>query len=113
MTSHFANDGVRTISINSTDIVEGQLVGKFKLTEMLKLFQNSAGSVYTNYKPYEISPAQSLDFDFKVYDKIVEIFYPDVEVSSNTFLKGKIDADTDEFLLTFNSPSIKVKEKVN
>ena len=36
---------------------------------------------------------QFLNFDFTIYDKIVEVFIPEVKISENTRFKGKINAD--------------------
>jgi hypothetical protein len=104
--SSFAPDSVRTIEINSPDIITGYVGGRFQVRELGKLMQNSLGSIYTNYKPFEISEGQELTFNFKIYNKIVEVFFPDVEFGPNTFIRGDIVADEGDFKLTFRSPSI-------
>lgn len=104
--SKFGPDSVRTIDINSPDIITGYVSGKFKVREMGRLMQNSLGSIYTNYKPYQISEGQELSFNFKIYNKIVEVFFPEVEFGPNTFIRGDIVADEGDFKLTFRSPSI-------
>tara|TARA_R110000868_G_scaffold212709_2_gene462618 strand:+ start:9214 stop:13623 length:4410 start_codon:yes stop_codon:yes gene_type:complete len=106
ITSTFENDGARLIDINSPDIITGFLKGKFKVAELGKLAANSVGSIYTNYKPYEISSGQRLAFNFKIYNKIVDVFLPEVKFGANTFIKGDIIADQGDFKLTFKSPSI-------
>lgn len=105
--SSFDRDTVRTIEINSPDIITGYMRGKFKVNEIGKLVQNSVGSIYTNYKPFEISEGQYLDFNFKIYNKIVDVFFPEVAFDPNTFMRGNIVADEGDFKLTFKSPSIK------
>ena len=104
--SSFDQDTVRTVEINSPDIITGYVRGKFKVNEIGKLVQNSVGSIYTNYKPYEISAGQHLDFNFKIYNKIVDVFFPDVAFDPNTFIRGNIVSDEGDFKLTFKSPSI-------
>ncbi|SFR48593.1 Family of unknown function [Robiginitalea myxolifaciens] len=104
--SSFDQDTVRTIEINSPDIITGYMRGKFKTRELGRLLQNSAGSIYTNYRPYEISPGQELNFNFSIYNKIVEVFLPEVSFGPNTFIRGNIDADAGDFKLNFRSPSI-------
>lgn len=106
VSSTFENDSIRTIDINSTDIVTGYMKGKFKVKELGKLVQNSLGTVYTNYRPFEISDGQTLAFNFKVYNKIVDVFFPEVKFDPNTFIKGNIIADEGDFKLNFKSPSI-------
>ena len=104
--SAFESDSIRTININSPDIITGYLRGNFKVNELGKLVQNSLGSIYTNYRPFEISGGQNLAFNFKIYNKIVDVFFPEVKFDPNTFIKGNIKADEGDFKLTFKSPSI-------
>jgi len=106
ITSSFDNENVRTININSPDIITGFMKGDFKVKELGKLVQNSLGSIYTNYRPFQISDGQNLSFNFKIYNKIVDVFFPKVRFDPNTFIKGKIVADEGDFKLNFESPSI-------
>ena len=106
VSSSFENDSTRIIDINSPDIITGYLKGNFRVKELGRLVQNSLGSIYTNYKPYEISDGQTLAFNFKIYNKIVDVFFPEVKFDPNTFIKGNIIADEGDFKLTFKSPSI-------
>ncbi|MFX0558386.1 translocation/assembly module TamB domain-containing protein [Maribacter sp. CXY002] len=106
ITSSFESDSVRIININSPDIITGFMKGNFRVNELGKLVQNSLGSIYTNYRPFEISPGQYLNFNFKIYNKIVDVFFPEVKFDPNTFIKGKIVSDEGDFKLNFESPSI-------
>lgn len=110
ISSNFDADKIRTITINSTDVVNGVIVGKFKFNQLENLVTNSVGSLYANYKPLKVSKGQFLRFDFTIYNKIIEIFYPDIELATNTVVRGKIDADKQEFKLKFNSPQIKAAQ---
>lgn len=106
ISSTFENDSTRTIDINSPDIITGFMKGNFKVGELGKLVQNSIGSIYTNYKPFEISGGQNLAFNFRIYNKIVDVFFPEVKFGPNTFIKGNIISDEGDFKLTFKSPGI-------
>ncbi|MFS4415700.1 translocation/assembly module TamB domain-containing protein [Maribacter sp. 2307ULW6-5] len=106
ITSSFGEDGSRTIDIDSPDIITGYMKGNFKVGELGRLLQNSLGSIYTNFRPFAISSGQNLTFNFKIYNKIVDIFFPEVTFDPNTFIKGKIVADEGDFKLNFESPSI-------
>jgi hypothetical protein len=106
VTSIFGEDRERTININSPDIITGFMKGNFKVRELGKLVQNSLGSIYTNYRPFQISDGQNLSFNFKIYNKIVDVFFPEVRFDPNTFIKGNIVADEGDFKLNFESPSI-------
>lgn len=108
---------VRTILIDSPDVITGKVVGNFAFAELDKIFRNSIGSIYANYKPFKVSQGQYLSFDFKIYNKIIEIFLPEVTLGKNTFIRGNIVADSGDFKLNFKSPSIDLYgnriEKIN
>ena len=106
VSSSFDKDTVRTINIESPDIVSGYLKGKYKVAELGKLMQNSIGSIYTNYKPFKVSPGQRMNFNFKVYNKFLGVFFPEVSLGPETFIRGNILADEGDFKLTFKSPAI-------
>lgn len=105
ISSRFEND-IRFISINSPEIIEGQLSGKFIFRDAVKLIENAVGNIYTNYKPFEIANDQFIDFNFKVYNKIAEVFYPELNFGSNTYIRGRVESDANKFNLTFKSPEI-------
>lgn len=104
--SSFDSNRVRTITLNSPDIVQGEIIGKYEFNQLKKLVTNSLGSLYTNYKPEKVKKGQFLKFNFEIYNKIIEIFYPEISISTNTIVKGNINADNHEFKLNFNSPKI-------
>ncbi|TCK69162.1 uncharacterized protein DUF490 [Winogradskyella wandonensis] len=106
------NDDVRTITINSPDIISGDVVGKFKIEEVAKLVENALGSIYTNYVPHEISENQYLDFNFKIYNQIAAIFDKNLSLSQNTRIKGRVETDANGFELDFQSPKISFKDYI-
>ena len=105
-------DSTRTITINSTDIVDGRVKGNFKFNELGKLATNSLGSIYTNYNPTPVTKGQFLNFNFKIYNKIVDVFFPEVKLGANTSIKGKINSDEQKFELTVKSPKVEAYENI-
>lgn len=105
VTSEFDKE-VRTITVNSTDIIDGRIKGVFKFDEIGKLAANSLASIYTNYNPSKVVKGQFLDFNFKIYNKIVDVFFPDVKLDANSSIKGKINSDQGKFELTLKSPKL-------
>ncbi|GAA4281805.1 translocation/assembly module TamB domain-containing protein [Gaetbulibacter aestuarii] len=99
-------DGTRFIDILSPDIIDGHMEGKFKFRDLKKLFENSIGYIYTNYKPNKVETNQHIDFNFKIYNKIIEVIYPELSLGKNTFIRGRVDSDEKKFRLTFKSPEI-------
>lgn len=110
VTSEFDEENVRTIAINSPDIIEGNLVGRFSYAELPKIFQNALGSLYTNYSPFEIHEKQFLRFNFSIYNKIVEVFFPEISFGNNTFIRGNINPDEEMFKLNFATPTLDIGE---
>ncbi|WP_240321094.1 translocation/assembly module TamB domain-containing protein [Kordia sp. SMS9] len=100
------NQDIRTLTVDSPDIIGGTVIGRFHFKEVLDLVQNSVGSIYTNYRPIEVLPNQYLTFNFRIYNKIVDVFLPEVELSKNTWLRGSIYGDQNKFNLTFKTPQI-------
>ncbi len=109
VTSSFEGDK-HIIAINSPDIIEGTVSGIFKFEDIGKLVENSVGSIYTNYLPHKIEEDQYLDFNFIIYNKIIEVFVHELELAANTVVKGRIESDERGFKLAFRSPQIKLNE---
>lgn len=105
VTSEFIDDQ-RVIAINSPDIITGSLRGNFRIKELGAIIKNSIGSIYTNYNPEPVTAGQNVDFDFKIYNKIVGVFFPQLEFGSNTLITGSVVADQEDFKLNFTSPKI-------
>lgn len=106
--SSFDRNRVRTITIDSKDLIEGSVSGIYDTGQLPKMIENALGSLYTNYKPHKLKPRQFLDFDLTIYNKLVEIVAPGVVVGTNTTLRGHINAERGEFSLAFNSPNISI-----
>ncbi|WP_233494484.1 translocation/assembly module TamB [Mesonia sp. K7] len=106
ITSNFENDE-RIILVNSPDFLKGELRGKFKIAEVPAMFENSIGSLYTNYNPIPIEEHQYLSFDFDIYSKGVEIFVPDLSFENETYFRGSVESDEKDFKFNFKSPYIK------
>ncbi|MDN3723523.1 translocation/assembly module TamB domain-containing protein [Aequorivita sp. SDUM287046] len=97
---------VRTIEINSPDIIKGQISGEFLIEDIPNLFQNGIASIYANYIPQEVTTNQYIDYEFVVYNKIVDVFVPEIQLGDNTRLKGAVSSDQSKFKLDFRSPEI-------
>lgn len=110
ISSEFNVAGERKLSINSPEIIEGEFKGKFDLSQLSKLVKNSLGDIYTNLSLNRVSDGQYLDFKFNIYNKIIEVFYPDIKLGSNTFLKGRLESDPKNFEMTFKSPQIDAED---
>ena len=104
--SSFFNEEERTIEIKSPDIVNGKISGKFFVNDIPNLFRNSVGSIYANYIPNEVTNDQYINYEFEVYNKIVEVFVPQIQLGENTRVKGSVYSDESKFQLNFRSPEL-------
>tara|TARA_R110000787_G_scaffold60220_10_gene136598 strand:+ start:1325 stop:5698 length:4374 start_codon:yes stop_codon:yes gene_type:complete len=98
----------RIIDINSPDIMTGYISGEFLIEDIPDLFINGVGSVYANFKPKEITENQYIDFDFEIYNKLIEIFVPELQFGENTRLKGSVYSNESKMKFDFDSPEIVV-----
>ena len=105
ITSSF-NGSIRTIEINSPDILTGKISGEFLIEDIPNLFQNGVASIYANYIPQEVTTNQYIDYEFVVFNKIVDVFIPQLKLGDNTRLKGSVSSDQSKFELDFRSPEI-------
>ena len=106
ITSKFAPDNTRMISVESNDGIEANVEGKFKFYQISKIVENSLGSLYANYHPNKVSKGQYLKFNFTEFNKLVEIINPKITLSDDTVLKGTINSDDNDFKVNFSSKSI-------
>lgn len=108
LNSSFDQQNTRFISLKSVDGIEANVEGKFDLNQVPKMIQNSLGSLYTNYKPSNIKKNQYLKFDFKEFNKVIEVVNPSIVLSDDTTLSGSINSNNNDFKMNFNSNKIKV-----
>ncbi|MFC2127573.1 translocation/assembly module TamB domain-containing protein [Bacteroidota bacterium] len=101
-------DTIKTIKIDSKDIVNGQVRGVFKISEIQKIMLNAMGSMLSNYEALPVVKNQFFEFDFKIYNEIVEVFLPQIKLGTNTVLKGKVIDNNDEIKLLFQTPKLAV-----
>jgi len=102
--------GVKNLTINSSDIINGYLKGNFKFNDLPNLVKNVIGSQFTNFKDHEIEADQYLEFRFDIYSKIVEVFFPRIKFSPNTFIEGTIDSRDSSLHFDYQAPELLIDE---
>jgi len=53
-----------------------------------------------------VTTNQYIDYEFQVFNKIVEVFVPDLQLGENTRVRGSVSSDESKFKLNFKSPEI-------
>ena len=105
--SSFDANNERSITLKSPDGIDGEVVGKFDLNQVPKMLQNSLGSLYTNYRPNKVRGNQYMKFNFKDFNKLIEILSPEVTIAPNSIMFGSINSDKNDFKFNFESDSIR------
>jgi len=101
----------RKIWINSPEIIQGSAQGKFSFKSLPSMFKNSVKSLYTQSLDV-LQKQEYIDFDFKIYDKIVEVFYPNTSFGSGSFIKGYLSHDISKFKLDAKSPFFQIDDNI-
>ena len=112
LSSSFDDKQVRTIEVNSPDVIYGKITGKFRFEELLDLAQNDLGSIYTNYRPIRVADNQFFDFNIKIENKLTEIFFPEVVIHDRAVFKGRVSSKVSDFKLNLKSSKISYKTNV-
>ena len=112
LSSSFDKQNIRTITVNSPDVITGKIVGKFKFEELLSLAENDLGSIYTNYNPIKVADGQFFDFNIKIENKLTQIFYSDIIIDKQATFKGRVSSNEEEFKLNLKSPKISYLDNV-
>ncbi len=99
-------DSVKNIHFISNDILSGDIKGKFTYEKIPLLLKNAIGSVFANYKPIPLEDRQYIRYKLQLHNKIVSLFYPDLEISSHTSFQGKLDSKGNIFKMRLKSGEI-------
>ncbi|MCK5781495.1 MAG: translocation/assembly module TamB domain-containing protein [Flavobacteriales bacterium] len=103
-------DLYHTISVSSSDIVDGEIEGEFYFGDIINVFENAIGSNFKNYEPKKVRGNQNLEFDISIKNKIIDIFVPSLRLYSGTKIVGSIDSESNRLKLKFDSPGIKLND---
>lgn len=96
----------KVLTIDAPEVVRGSLSGQFNWADVPNLFQNALGTTYINYSLEPVAANQSLSYDFEIYHKIVDLFLPELQLGSNTRIKGLVTDNTQDFALDFSAPEL-------
>lgn len=106
VSSIFDNTRERTLKIDAKNILEGEIIGKYSFSQIVKVVQNALGSIYTNYKEHNVSKNAYMKFNFLVNNQFFELFYPEVVLDKPSRIRGTINAQNNDFKLFCNANKI-------
>lgn len=107
----------RYIIVDSPDVIQGKLSGIFQLTELPEITLQAFQNLYYRKNPTTLEEFAYVDFQFNIYNKVIEAIFPKIKFSPGTNVSGSIVANDNYFRLQFNSPQIEaygnVLSKIN
>jgi len=106
------NNEIRHLNVASTDVIDGDLKGIFKLTDLPNIVVSAVENLYYRETPDVNANFAYVDFKFSIYNKVVEAIFPELYFSPNTNIEGSIVANDNHFKLGFDAPKIKVYNNV-
>jgi hypothetical protein len=110
LSSSFDDNNIRHIEVAAPGLLRGKINGKFKFKDLGKLAQNSAGSLYANYEPIVVGDGQFVDFNFRLDNQIVALFFPNMNMANKTILRGNIGSDEKDFKTTFKTAYLTIDD---
>ena len=108
--SFFDKNRERQINLNSGDLLNGNITGKYSFKDVIPLIENALGSTYSNFSPNKIRKGQYINFNFGVFSQLLEVFYPEITLDNNSQLKGKISGDENLFELDLKTKFVNLQD---
>ncbi len=105
-------NGNQEITINSKDVINGRLYGKYQLSELPEFIEVSFKNLYFKNIVNRKFVNKNINFEFQINNKVVEAFFPNISIEPNTFLNGRISSNEDEMKVRFVSPAIRYKDNI-
>ena len=101
--------GNTELKIINSDCVSGSAEGKFKITQLTQLFQQTLHRAFPFLPEKKPEMGQELRFNLKIYKKLLDALYPEFSILENINLKGKIGSELKSSNVTFDAPLMRWK----
>ena len=98
------------IEIQNTDFIEGELSGKFKLSKITTLFQNTFHQLYPFVPLRKIHVNQEVSLRLNIKKKILNALYPNSSIPENISVAGLIDSKNNLGRLIIDAPLFEYNE---
>ncbi|MEZ4936250.1 MAG: translocation/assembly module TamB domain-containing protein [Crocinitomicaceae bacterium] len=100
-----------------SDLIDGELIGKFDLTSIQNTLRNQFQKIFPDYfqdeKEY-VEKKSEFEFDVKMHDvqPILNVFYPDIKIAKKSTLDGEFKSEDHSFKFNLKSKQIAYKDVV-
>ena len=99
--------GETQFKIINTDCISGFAKGNFKTSQLSQLFQQTLHQTYPFLPQKKPDKGQELQFNLKIYKKLLDALYPEFSISENIRLKGKIASDSKNSNISLDTPLLR------
>ena len=99
--------GNTDLKIINSDCISGSAEGKFKTSQLTRLFQQTLHRAFPFLPGKKAEKGQELRFNLKIYKKLLDALYPEFSISENISLKGKIGSDLKSSNVTLDAPLLR------
>jgi len=97
----------RVLAIDNQDVLQLTLKGNYQTAEIVPLFQNTLSEVYTFLPTTQVAPSQSMRFNMRIYEKVLNALYPKLEAQENLRVSGIINSQKKHSQITLDLPFFK------
>jgi len=105
--------GIKTLQVQSKDLVDGQVKGVFRMADIGPMVKNALGSMSANYSPVNLrAKGQFFEFDFQIHNEIIAVFLPQVHLASSSVFKGKVIDESKEIKLLLKASKLRVSNTI-
>jgi len=99
--------GNKTMSLNIPNYMQATLDGRFNVTQIIDVVNNSLVDLIPSFKEKKVAPNQSFKFDVFVQQNLLNYLDPSIQIEPDTQIKGFIDGNKNQLELTLETPGIK------
>src|SRR5690606_23035490 len=101
------NNGTQNLKLDVPDYLKGEVVGRFKLSQLPDALMNTVGSTaLITYTPKEVDSGQNFHFYFEVEQDLFSLLNPKIQIAPGTIVDGQVNTDTNILTAELSSHQI-------
>ena len=97
----------RTININIPEVIKGNIVGKFNLDDVGKIFEEVQNKILVGNKIKRYYKGQSFELDFDIHQSLINYFEPNILIPDGVKIVGDFKGGNNDFIFDIKVPTLK------
>ncbi|WP_313255233.1 translocation/assembly module TamB domain-containing protein [Empedobacter sp.] len=97
----------KIMTLDVPDYMKATVDGKFNITEVANVINNSLVDLVPSFRHKKVSPNQAFSFDVYVQENLLQYIDPSISIEPDTHVKGYIDGTKNQLEATLDTPGIK------